>query len=87
MSHTVIALTVMMNDLFSDIAVRDVNAAMDGFIDYLNANHPELPARIEETEQLSDEDEALIKEYLVSYKANISRISEEIKTVQDKVNA
>ena len=87
MSHTVIALTVMMNDLFSDIAVRDVNAAMDGFIDYLNANHPDLPARIEETEQLSDEDEALIKEYLVSYKANISRISEEIKTVQDKVNA
>lgn len=60
---------------------------MDGFIDYLNANHPDLPARIEETEQLSDEDEALIKEYLVSYKANISRISEEIKTVQDKVNA
>ena len=87
MSHTVIALTVMMNDLFSDIAVRDVNAAMDGFIDYLNANHPDLPARIEETEQLSDEDEALIKEYLVSYKANIIHISEEISAEQNKVNA
>ena len=30
MSHTVIALTVMMNDLFSDVAVREVNAAMEG---------------------------------------------------------
>lgn len=84
MSHTVIALTVMMNDLFSDIAVRDVNAAMDGFFDFLEANHPDLPARIEETQILTDEDEGLIREYLSAYKGNVARISDEIRALQEK---
>ena len=82
MSHTVIALTVMMNDLFADIAVRDVNRAMQGYFDFLEANHPELAARIEETQQLSDEDEQLIKEYLAVYKGNVTRIAEERKALQ-----
>lgn len=69
MSHTVIALTVMMNDLFSDIPVREVNAAMDNFLDFLEANHAELPARIEETQELSDEDAELIKTYVAAYKS------------------
>ncbi len=82
MSHTVIALTVMMNDLFADVAVRDVNAVMDGFLDFLEANHPDLPARIEQTQALTDEDEALIREYLGAYKGNISRLSDEVKAAQ-----
>ena len=82
MSHTVIALTVMMNDLFADIAVRDVNMTMQGYFDFLEANHPELAARIEETQQLSDEDEQLIKEYLAVYKGNVTRIAEERKALQ-----
>lgn len=43
MSHTVIALTVMMNDLFADVAVRDVNAAMDGFWTFLKPITPTSP--------------------------------------------
>ena len=82
MSHTVIALTVMMNDLFADIAVRDVNMTMQGYFDFLEANHPELAARIEETQQLSDEDEQLIKEYLAVYKGNVTRIAEDRKALQ-----
>ncbi len=82
MSHTVIALTVMMNDLFSDVAVRDVNAAMEGFFDFLDANHPDLIASIEETQVLSDEDEKLIREYLDAYKGNVAHAVDEVRAAQ-----
>ena len=68
--------------LFADIAVRDVNMTMQGYFDFLEANHPELAARIEETQQLSDEDEQLIKEYLAVYKGNVTRIAEDRKALQ-----
>ena len=46
-----------------------MNAAMDNFLDFLEANHAELPARIEETQELSDEDAELIKTYVAAYKS------------------
>ena len=55
---------------------------MQGYFDFLEANHPELAARIEETQQLSDEDEQLIKEYLAVYKGNVTRIAEDRKALQ-----
>ena len=71
-----------MNDLFSDVAVRDVNAAMEGFFDFLDANHPDLIARIEETQVLSDEDEKLIREYLGAYKGNVAHAVDEVRAAQ-----
>ncbi len=71
MSHTVIALIVMMNDLLSEFAVRDVIQVMEGFLASLEANHPDLSERIEQTETLSDEDTELIKTYLEAYKKGL----------------
>ena len=73
---------VPVNDHTYSVFPPDVNAVMDGFLDFLEANHPDLPARIEQTQALTDEDEALIREYLGAYKGNISRLSDEVKAAQ-----
>ncbi len=68
MCDMVVSLVITMKDWLSDIAVKDVNPFLDGFLRDLHLNHPELTDRLEREQTFSDEDADKIKEYLTQYK-------------------
>jgi F-type H+-transporting ATPase subunit alpha len=63
-----VALFSVNNGYLDDIEVKDVLPFEKGLHEYLKASHADLVARIEDTKELSKDDEPLLREAVESFK-------------------
>jgi F-type H+-transporting ATPase subunit alpha len=70
--NQVMAIFSGIKGFLDDIAVDQVQAFRDGFLEYVTGSHAEIPKAILAEKKLSDETDAALKAALTEYKAIFS---------------
>ena len=66
--NQVMAIFAGTKGFLDDIAVEDIQAFRDGFLEYVNGSHSEISKAIVSDQKITDETEAKLKAVLGEYK-------------------
>ena len=64
----VMAIYLGTKGYLDDVAVKDVTRCEKEFLDFMDANHPEVGADIVKTKKITDENEKALKEAITQFK-------------------
>ena len=64
----VMAIYLGTKGYLDDVAVKDITRMESEFLDFMDANHPEIGASIRDEKKITDENEAALKKAIVEFK-------------------